>query len=87
MRWLVAVTIGYLIVLPAVVWVLVWRQAPEQAILNVSYDPTRELWRDLNRNFRAAYERETGKHIAIKQSHGGSSSQARIRRGLRERRQ
>jgi len=43
MRWLVAVTVGYLIVLPAVAWLLVWQQSPEQAILNVSYDPTREL--------------------------------------------
>src|SRR5438093_13777874 len=77
MRWLVAVTVGYLVVLPAMAWLLVWQQAPEQAILNVSYDPTRELWRDLNRNFRAAYEFETGKRIVIKQSHGGSSSQAR----------
>jgi sulfate transport system substrate-binding protein len=77
MRWLVAVTVGYLIVLPAAAWLLVWQQSPEQAILNVSYDPTRELWRDLNRDFRAAYEAETGKRIVIKQSHGGSSSQAR----------
>src|SRR5262245_23538651 len=77
MRWLVAVSVGYLIVLPAVAWVRVWQQAPEQAILNASYDPTRELWRDLNTSFRADYERETGKRIAIKQSHGGSSSQAR----------
>ena len=46
-------------------------------LLNVSYDPTRELWRDLNQNFAAAYEKQTGNRVTIKQSHGGSSTQAR----------
>jgi sulfate transport system substrate-binding protein len=46
-------------------------------LLNVSYDPTRELWRELNASFIPQYEKETGVAIAIKQSHGGSSSQAR----------
>jgi sulfate transport system substrate-binding protein len=47
------------------------------ALLNVSYDPTRELWRDINSKFIAQYEKETGDKISIKQSHGGSSTQAR----------
>jgi sulfate transport system substrate-binding protein len=46
-------------------------------LLNVSYDPTRELWRDINLNFIYRYEEETGNKISIKQSHGGSSTQAR----------
>jgi sulfate transport system substrate-binding protein len=46
-------------------------------LLNVSYDPTRELWRDINANFIPRYEKETGNKLAIKQSHGGSSTQAR----------
>ncbi|MEY2932249.1 MAG: Sulfate-binding protein precursor [Pseudomonadota bacterium] len=46
-------------------------------LLNVSYDPTRELWRDLNEKFTASYEKEHGRKISIKQSHGGSSTQAR----------
>lgn len=46
-------------------------------LLNVSYDPTRELWRDLNKHFSAHYEKETGTKVTIKQSHGGSSTQAR----------
>jgi sulfate/thiosulfate-binding protein len=46
-------------------------------LLNVSYDPTRELWRDINSNFIARYEKETGNKLTIKQSHGGSSTQAR----------
>jgi sulfate/thiosulfate transport system substrate-binding protein len=45
-------------------------------LLNVSYDPTRELFQDLNRQFVSTYERETGRKITIKQSHGGSSRQA-----------
>ena len=46
-------------------------------LLNVSYDPTRELWRDINGKFTAAYAKETGVNVTIKQSHGGSSTQAR----------
>lgn len=46
-------------------------------LLNVSCDPTRELWQDLNAQFSKSYEKETGRSVKIKQSHGGSSSQAR----------
>src|SRR5213596_3879485 len=46
-------------------------------LLNVSYDPTRELYVDFNKAFAAAYQKETGKSVEIKQSHGGSGSQAR----------
>lgn len=46
-------------------------------LLNVSYDPTRELWRDVNEQFISSYERESGRKLTIKQSHGGSSTQAR----------
>lgn len=45
-------------------------------LLNVSYDPTRELFQDLNRQFISKYQRETGQKVTIKQSHGGSSRQA-----------
>lgn len=46
-------------------------------LLNVSYDPTRELWRELNEKFIPSYEKEAKVKLAIKQSHGGSSTQAR----------
>ena len=46
-------------------------------LLNVSYDPTRELWRELNEKFVASYEKSSGTKVTIKQSHGGSSTQAR----------
>jgi sulfate/thiosulfate-binding protein len=47
------------------------------ALLNVSYDPTRELWQDLNEAFAAQSARDAGKPLVIKVSHGGSSGQAR----------
>jgi sulfate/thiosulfate-binding protein len=46
-------------------------------LLNVSYDPTRELWRELNGLFIRNYEKSTGERISIRQSHGGSGTQAR----------
>jgi ABC-type sulfate transport system substrate-binding protein len=46
-------------------------------LLNVSYDPTRELFQDINRQFVAKYFADTGKKLTIQQSHGGSSRQAR----------
>src|SRR3569833_648153 len=46
-------------------------------LLNVSYAPTRELYAEFNKAFASAYQKETGKSIEIKQSHGGSGSQAR----------
>jgi sulfate/thiosulfate-binding protein len=46
-------------------------------LLNVSYDPTRELWEDLNQAFCAHYERQTGLRVAVRQAHGASGSQAR----------
>jgi sulfate transport system substrate-binding protein len=52
-------------------------QAADVNLLNVSYDPTRELYTALNKAFAARYQAETGKTIEIKQSHGGSGKQAR----------
>jgi len=46
-------------------------------LLNVSYDPTRELWRDINSSFIPVYEKANGVKLSINQSHGGSSTQAR----------
>jgi sulfate transport system substrate-binding protein len=52
-------------------------QAADVNLLNVSYDPTRELYAALNKAFAVRYQAETGKTIEIKQSHGGSGKQAR----------
>lgn len=46
-------------------------------LLNVSYDPTRELYQDFNRVFAAHWQAETGERVEVTQSHGGSGSQAR----------
>lgn len=46
-------------------------------LLNVSYDPTRELYRDFNEDFAREWQARTGQKVTIKQSHGGSGSQAR----------
>jgi len=56
--------------------------APAQAakpvsILNVSYDPTRELYQELNASFARKWKAETGQEVRIEQSHGGAGKQAR----------
>jgi sulfate transport system substrate-binding protein len=52
-------------------------RATDQSILNASYDPTRELYSDLNKAFSASWLGKTGKDISIDQSHGGSGKQSR----------
>jgi len=51
-------------------------QAP-QTLLNVSYDPTRELYAEFNAAFIKQWKAKTGKDVLVKQSHGGSGKQAR----------
>ncbi len=51
--------------------------ARAQTLLNVSYDPTRELYQDVNAVFAKAWQAKTGKAVTINQSHGGSGKQAR----------
>jgi sulfate/thiosulfate-binding protein len=64
----------------AIAVALLWASsalAADVTLLNVSYDPTRELYVDFNKAFSIAFQKETGKSVEIKQSHGGSGSQAR----------
>lgn len=49
----------------------------EVSLLNVSYDPTRELYQDFNAAFAKHWQAKTGDNVTIKQSHGGSGKQAR----------
>ena len=51
--------------------------AAEQTLLNVSYDPTRELYEAFNKAFAAKWKTDTGDTLTIRQSHGGSGKQAR----------
>jgi sulfate/thiosulfate-binding protein len=50
---------------------------PVVTLLNVSYDPTRELYQDVNKLFAAYWQQKSAQKIVIKQSHGGSGKQAR----------
>src|SRR5690606_32206493 len=49
----------------------------QTTLLNVSYDPTRELYREYNAAFQKYWKAEKGETVTIRQSHGGSGSQAR----------
>jgi len=51
--------------------------AKEIKLLNVSYDPTRELYQDVNAAFAKQWEAKTGDRVVVQQSHGGSGKQAR----------
>lgn len=49
--------------------------AKEVSLLNVSYDPTRELYREFNTEFAKHWKAKTGDDVKVEQSHGGSGSQ------------
>src|SRR3569832_779787 len=51
--------------------------AADVTLLNVSYDPTRELYQDFNAAFAKYWKAKTGDNVTIKGSHGGSGKQAR----------
>jgi sulfate/thiosulfate transport system substrate-binding protein len=53
-----------------------WAAAPV-TLLNVSYDPTRELYQDYNRAFSAYWQKTAGQQVSLRQSHGGSAKQSR----------
>ncbi|MDX9755780.1 MAG: sulfate ABC transporter substrate-binding protein [bacterium] len=53
-----------------------WGQEAKE-LLNVSYDPTRELYLEINQKFAAWWKVESGEELVIRQSHGGSGKQAR----------
>jgi ABC-type sulfate transport system substrate-binding protein len=69
-----AVILG--IVIPATV-------RADVALLNVPYDPTRELYQDYNTAFAKYWKAKTGQNVTLKQSHGGSGRQARAITALR----
>ena len=71
MRKTILIVLGLLIVLsmPGL--------AQQVSLLNVSYDPTRELYQDFNQAFAKYWKAKTGQTVTVEQSHGGSSKQAR----------
>ncbi len=71
-----------ILIIPAVLMVLAATALPAMAekaitLLNVSYDPTRELYQDYNTAFAKYWQQKTGQQVTVKQSHGGSGKQAR----------
>ncbi len=68
-RWILALALGAALPLQA--------SAAGTELLNVSYDVARELYKDINPAFIEAYKKQTGETVTVKQSHGGSSKQAR----------
>src|SRR5258705_5875060 len=68
----------YLTLILALVRLVPVREAHAQkALLNVSYDPTRELYQNFNAAFAKYWKTKSGESVSIKQSHGGSGAQAR----------
>src|SRR4030088_1923095 len=64
----------------AVIAGLIWAssaRAADRSLLNVSYDPTPELYVEFNRAFATAFQKQAGKSVEIKQSHNGSGASAR----------
>src|SRR3954451_2703749 len=73
MKSLITFLLGLLLILPPSL-----PAAPKPVrLLNVSYDPTRELYTEMNAAFIADWNKKTGQTVTIQQSHGGSGKQAR----------
>src|SRR2546427_8421148 len=56
---------------------LTWPAGADSRLLNVSYDPTRELYQDFNAAFAKYWKGKSGENVTVNQSHGGSGKQAR----------
>jgi sulfate transport system substrate-binding protein len=66
-----------LLVAVATILILGGSVLAQSKLLNVSYDPTRELYKAYDDAFAKAYKRDTGKDVAVETSHGGSGAQSR----------
>src|SRR3982751_1874916 len=69
--------VAFKLVAIAAVAVLSSAAFADATLLNVSYDPTRELYQDFNRAFTRYWQARAGEKVTIRQSHGGSGKQAR----------
>src|SRR5215217_5809942 len=71
-------TLGLALILAGAAAPALKLEAPKPVtLLNVSYDPTRELYEDFNKQFAGYWKNKTGQEVTIRQSHGGSGKQAR----------
>jgi len=68
---------GFILVITAVLLAAGSLQAAEVTLLNVSYDPTRELYVDFNAAFAKHWQAKAGDKVTVQQSHGGAGKQAR----------
>src|SRR4051794_1388849 len=66
-----------LLCLPLLLMVLAAPASAQVKLLNVSYDPTRELYQDFNGAFAKYWKGKSGQNVTVQQSHGGSGKQAR----------
>ncbi|NBN39184.1 sulfate ABC transporter substrate-binding protein [Proteus sp. G2638] len=69
-RWGLLTTLALTALFTQSIW------AKDIQLLNVSYDPTRELYQQYNHAFNQYWQQKTGDHVTIRQSHGGSGKQA-----------
>jgi sulfate/thiosulfate transport system substrate-binding protein len=76
-RWLNAFALGMGAVAVGLVAFKNYEGGRDSRLLNVSYDPTREVYQEINPKFIAKYKAEAGQRLSIEQSHGGSTRQAR----------
>jgi sulfate transport system substrate-binding protein len=71
-------TLAFTLLLAGAAAPLAMQDVPKPVtLLNVSYDPTRELYEDFNKQFASYWKEKTGQEVTIRQSHGGSGKQAR----------
>jgi sulfate transport system substrate-binding protein len=68
---------GFVLVITAVLLAAGSLQAAEVTLLNVSYDPTRELYAEFNTAFARVWQKKSSDTVTVQQSHGGSGKQAR----------
>jgi sulfate transport system substrate-binding protein len=68
---------GFVLLITAVLLAAGSLQAAEVTLLNVSYDPTRELYAEFNAAFAREWRKKSGDTVTVQQSHGGSGKQAR----------
>jgi sulfate/thiosulfate transport system substrate-binding protein len=69
--------ISFILVFAAALTLMYGQVFAETKLLNVSYDPTRELYQAFNASFAGYWAKKTGEQVAVRQSHGGSGKQAR----------
>ena len=76
-KWLNVIALVLVVVAVALVGFKNIKRDKGHPILNVSYDPTRELYNEINQKFIQKYEDESGAWVGVEQSHGGSTHQAK----------